>query len=629
MVECAAGGRVVRVRFSAPRLKESFLWSLKRKNRVIVGLMKKLELFTTNAFFVWIASSISFFVLFLIATKGFSEELDEKILFGNSDFTYTLLGLLIFIGGISFIIFLVGTVKFFFKREKTKHQNKFIILLLLFFAILTLPIQLFIEVVSPISRLKDFKKKGVQKSKLPDLGKDLGFGFMIIVFVLPIWMAGYLFTVYIPARTLGFVEDPIPVAGTGSMYPTFPKGESENPVSQGKEIIGTYGMLPYPNGISLFGKRLMGHEIGRGDIVVVENDKIRKLTKELYGDPSGWIKRVIAIPGDKLELKEGIVYLNKKPLKENYTAKPLSTFGQTFLIDCREIKVPNNSLFVMGDNRKGSGDSREIGFISIKDVEYVLPLEKQKGKLDRNWRDTSKDFDESSKIRLDKNQYLKLLNERREKARLKPLKYEPKLEISALKRGEVVLKFNDFSFEATRSGYTQVKAMNEAGYSNIVWNEGIVQGHYEADELIEYLNEFVDWKKNLLEVKDFQEIGIGEIEQAVNGCPTNIIVLHFAGYLPPSYTKAEIEGWKQTLTQLKEIQGGWSGLKNYKSIYDNYKNDVDRINEIIAIRINNISAIVAKMETNQWLTKGQIDYTYEDVSLFNEQQSLSEKLNSK
>jgi len=120
-----------------------------------------------------------------------------------------------------------------------------------------------------------------------------------------------------------------------------------------------------------------------------------------------------------------------------------------------------------------------------------------------------------------------------------------------------------------------------------------------------------------------------EKEQAVNGCPTNIIVLHFAGYLPPSYTKAEIEGWKQTLTQLKEIQGGWSGLKNYKSIYDNYKNDVDRINEIIAIRINNISAIVAKMETNQWLTKGQIDYTYEDVSLFNEQQSLSEKLNSK
>jgi hypothetical protein len=44
---------------------------------------------------------------------------------------------------------------------------------------------------------------------------------------------------------------------------------------------------------------------------------------------------------------------------------------------------PQDAIFAMGDNRKGSSDSREIGFAPIKDIRLVLPLEKQKGKLDR------------------------------------------------------------------------------------------------------------------------------------------------------------------------------------------------------------------------------------------------------
>jgi len=43
----------------------------------------------------------------------------------------------------------------------------------------------------------------------------------------------------------------------------------------------------------------------------------------------------------------------------------------------------------------------------------VLPLKNQIGVLDRDWRDTSKDFDEASEIKMDKDKYLELLNEKR------------------------------------------------------------------------------------------------------------------------------------------------------------------------------------------------------------------------
>jgi len=163
------------------------------------------------------------------------------------------------------------------------------------------------------------------------------------------------------------------------------------------------------------------------------------LTEKLYGHPSGWVKRVVGMPGDTIELRNGIVYLNDQPQKEPYTAQAHSTFGQSYLKECQKVTIPENSVFVMGDNRKGSGDSREIGFININDISHVLPLEKQKGGLDKNWRDTTLDLEESSKIKIDKQKYLDLLNEKRAEAKVKALKYQPKLEDSATRRGKAML----------------------------------------------------------------------------------------------------------------------------------------------------------------------------------------------
>lgn len=449
----------------------------------------------------------------------------------------------------------------------------------------------------------------------------------VILILLPVWMGVYYLAGYAVVNALGYVAEPQAISGTGSMYPTFPKGEGDDKLALSKQVVGTPGMFRYPNGLVAFGKRYFGYELGRGDIVVAENNEIRERTRETYGEPGGWVKRIIGLPGDTLELRSGTVYLNGEPMREKYTAKPQSTFGQAFLGECKKITVPENSLFLMGDNRKGSGDSRDMGFVGVNAVNHVIPLKSQIGVLDHGWRDTAADFDDTNKIRLDVEEYIRLLNEKRREAGVKPVSYQAKLAISAEKRGEVMLKYDDFSFEATRSGYTMSDAMRDANYSNIVWGEAPTLGYYEAEELIENQFQFPESKKFLLDAT-FQDVGVSEVVGAINGCPTQVIVAHFAGYVPPNYTKEVVDSWKLALTRLMEIQPGWNSLTNVFSVYDAHKEEVNRMNEIIAIRITNIRSIVSRMEANQWLTAEQNAFIRIDEQLAKEQDSLATKLNS-
>lgn len=84
-------------------------------------------------------------------------------------------------------------------------------------------------------------------------------------------------------------------------------------------------------------------------------------------DPSrDFIKRVIAVPGDTIEIREGVVYLNGQMLKEDYILeKTKGSFPK--------VIVPPKHVFVMGDNRNNSEDSR------FKNVGFV-PYELVKGK---------------------------------------------------------------------------------------------------------------------------------------------------------------------------------------------------------------------------------------------------------
>lgn len=90
-----------------------------------------------------------------------------------------------------------------------------------------------------------------------------------------------------------------------------------------------------------------------GDIVVFDAKPI---------DNEAFIKRVIGLPNDTVEIKEGHVYVNGELLKEDYLKEGTNTFMDV------SLKVPEGKLFVLGDNRGNSKDSRMIGCISMDKV---------------------------------------------------------------------------------------------------------------------------------------------------------------------------------------------------------------------------------------------------------------------
>lgn len=599
-------------------------------NKLPIKLNKEKLLYraTKISAIIWVGCIIGVFAI-LGYVVGIRKEMFDK---APDVFAFSLLGLVL-LGCLVFFIGLVSFISLLLVRNSKKNQNKLLFFVKLVFILAILPLYLLVYILKPLELIKRLRRFGL-KGLLPKSIhlKTLltsGIALLIIGFVMfPIWIGGYFVTGTMTAYQLGYVPEDMAIVGTGSMYPTWPKGtKGKSPKELAKEVVSTAGFLHYPNGIAISGKRFFGHTLGRGDIITWENDATRALTSQDGAEPAGLLKRLIGLPGDTIELRDGVMYLNGKPQKEPYTAKPHSSFGEKFLKECQVITVPEGKVFAMGDNRKGSADSREIGFAPIKDIDYVLPLSKQKGILDKNWRDTSKDLDASSKVRLDKTKYVELLNEKRKDTGAKPLKYQPLLEKSAFKRGEVILKYDDFSYEATRSGYTQLKAMNEIGYSNIVYGEAPTLGYYEAEELIENQFEFPDTKKFLLN-KEFQEVGISEVEEEINGCPTQVIVQHFAGYVPPNYKAEDIESWKTNLSRLREIQPSWARLKDNSNFYQKNKNDVDRINEIISTRIANISSIVARMESNQWLTATEQRMVNQDKALYDEQEAVATRLNN-
>jgi len=83
---------------------------------------------------------------------------------------------------------------------------------------------------------------------------------------------------------------------------------------------------------------------------------------------SDFIKRIIGLPGEKIMVSGGYVYINGKKLDEIYIPPEFRTSERSFLRENVEYQIPENYYFVMGDNRDGSSDSREWGPIERKAI---------------------------------------------------------------------------------------------------------------------------------------------------------------------------------------------------------------------------------------------------------------------
>jgi len=75
------------------------------------------------------------------------------------------------------------------------------------------------------------------------------------------------------------------------------------------------------------------------------------------------IKRVIGLPGETVDIRDGAVRINGEKLDENYTVGKTERYDMTF-----PYKVPDDCYFVMGDNRENSYDSRFVGCIPRKNI---------------------------------------------------------------------------------------------------------------------------------------------------------------------------------------------------------------------------------------------------------------------
>ena len=104
----------------------------------------------------------------------------------------------------------------------------------------------------------------------------------------------------------------------------------------------------------------------RGDVVVC-----------LFpGEKDHYVKRVIGLPGETLQIKDGVIYINGEKLSDEYYYNdevPIGNYGP--------VVIAKDSVFLMGDNRNHSQDSRMLGSLKISDitgkVEFIVwPFDK-------------------------------------------------------------------------------------------------------------------------------------------------------------------------------------------------------------------------------------------------------------
>jgi signal peptidase I len=147
-----------------------------------------------------------------------------------------------------------------------------------------------------------------------------------------LWMRDLLFAAFASVLIILFLYQPVRVEGNSML----PRLENED---------------------RLFINKFVYHfeDIQRGDVVVFHYPRNPELS---------YIKRIAGVPGDRVRIDRGQVYINDKPLAEPWVP---SEFRDLRSYD--EVKVPKDDYYVLGDHRSIASDSREFGLVK-RDLIY-------------------------------------------------------------------------------------------------------------------------------------------------------------------------------------------------------------------------------------------------------------------
>lgn len=424
------------------------------------------------------------------------------------------------------------------------------------------------------------------------------------------------------AKVMGLRTVAVPVVGTGSMYPSLFWSKSEGgPEDESKAVIEEYRNTPHLyqrfGGINLFGKTYFRRQLGRGDMVAFKNSATSSILKTEEKDVnSGFIKRLIGIPGDTIELRDGFVYRNTELISEPYILYPRSTYGGESVKDCQKITLKDGEYFVLGDNRKISSDSRfELGLISEGDIQFVLPYTEQKI-YERLWRDTKKDGELLGQPTLSSEEFASLLSTYRKSLGLSQLTLSPQLQKSTTLRGEKLLSNSQTDFKLKES-------LSLAGYSNIVVGEFVSYGHFSAKELLENILYNSGSAKQIID-KDYTDLGVSAVNRDINGCPSQVIVGHLGGYIPATYDRSTVDSWISLRDNLHTILPSWEKAMDYNGI------DKGKLTELLTIlrrRSSLADLVVDKMNKKEWLSKDEEQRIKADEYDANKAEMISKELN--
>lgn len=189
------------------------------------------------------------------------------------------------------------------------------------------------------------------------------------------WVYCILIAIVIAIFIKYFIGTPT-VVQQESMYPTLIQGDRLilNRVSK------TFKKMPARDEVITFEAPSKLHysdgEVDQSNPVAKYENEPKSIFKKLTYyvleiKKTSYIKRVIGIPGDHIEIKEGKVYRNSEEIKEDYLQNDVKTIANG---PFNNIIVPENSVFAMGDNRDSSMDCRVFGCIPLNKIESKVAI---------------------------------------------------------------------------------------------------------------------------------------------------------------------------------------------------------------------------------------------------------------